>query len=282
MTLIYMIKLYHIILKKLVHKRKRSDLMLYALVVIYNKKCIDSKTLNNLLKYKEKIKIVIYDNSTKDFENEEFCKQEKIMYYTKRKNVGLSKAYNYVISQIKYDKEDYIIILDDDTELNDEYFSEVFSKVKNTQADILLPIVKSNNQIISPSLIQFGCRVIQLQDLNCIDINKITAINSGMVIKMKVFESTKYCEKIFLDYVDHYFMKEIREKQYNIKVMDSCIMQNFSRNEKQSIESVRFRFNIYKKDFKKYCDMCGHHLYYYININKLRLVYFLKYKKIFF
>ena len=256
--------------------------MLYALVVIYNKKCIDSKTLNNLLKYKEKIKIVIYDNSTKDFENEEFCKQEKIMYYTKRKNVGLSKAYNYVISQIKYDKEDYIIILDDDTELNDEYFSEVFSKVKNTQADILLPIVKSNNQIISPSLIQFGCRVIQLQDLNCIDINKITAINSGMVIKMTVFESTKYCEKIFLDYVDHYFMKEIREKQYNIKVMDSCIMQNFSRNEKQSIESVRFRFNIYKKDFKKYCDMCGHHLYYYININKLRLVYFLKYKKIFF
>lgn len=256
--------------------------MLYALVVIYNKKCIDSKTLNVLLKYKEKIKIIIYDNSTEDFENEEFCLKEKLLYYTKKNNIGLSKAYNYVINKIKYNDGDYIIILDDDTELTDEYFNEVFEKVNNATDEILLPIVKSNERVISPSLVQFGCRVVQAKDLDCIDINRITAINSGMVIKMNIFSNITYCEKLFLDYVDHYFMKEIREKGYKIKIMDSCIRQNFSRNEKQNIQSVKFRFNIYKKDFKKYCDMCGHHLYYYINVNKLRLVYFFKYKRIFF
>lgn len=75
--------------------------MLYALVVVYNKKCQDSPSLVRLLQENKNINIIVYDNSSIDYGNKNFCEKHGIMYYTQNKNLGLSKAYNFVVNKIK-------------------------------------------------------------------------------------------------------------------------------------------------------------------------------------
>ena len=259
--------------------------MLYALVVIYNKKCEESETLKTLIKHKKRMSIIIFDNSTKkefNDNNSNYCNREKIDYYTLYKNVGLSKAYNYVIDRIKKTDNDYIIILDDDTFLNNEYIEEVCEEIKKGKKDVLLPIVKSNDQIISPSNVCFDCRVKSVKSIKEIDMNRITAINSGMVIKTSIYNKIKYNEEMFLDYVDHDFMKMVREGKKSIKVMNGKIRQCFSRNEIKPIKDELIRFKIYEKDFKNYCYKNNERFYYLISIFFYKIKECIKYKTLVF
>lgn len=255
--------------------------MLNALIVIYNKSCIESTTFKFISNYSKKIKIIIFDNSTIDCGNKEYCEVNGISYYTMNQNIGLSRAYNFILNKIKLDKSNYLLILDDDTTLNDEYIKDVLESINQNAADVLLPLVWSKNELISPSYLSFNCRVKRIKNLRVINKRKITAINSGMVVRTDIYNDIKYNENLFLDYVDHDFIKRVRENNYKIKILNSSIYQAFSRNEKQSLSNVKIRFNIYKKDFKKYCINCNKKWFYYVNILKLRIVYLLKYKKIF-
>ena len=254
--------------------------MVYALVVVYNKKCQDSPSLVRLLQENKNINIIVYDNSSIDYGNKNFCKKHGIMYYTQNKNLGLSKANNFVVNKIKKNEKNYLLILDDDTDLPNDYFDEIYKEIQNNTFDILLPIVMSNNQIISPCNVQFNCRIKKVKEINTIDLKKITAINSGMVVKTSIYNTIKYNEKLFLDYVDHDFMKNIRLTNYKIKIMNTVIYQNFSRNTKNSIESEIFRFNIYLKDFKKYCKDCNNLKFYYVSSLKYRINEVCKYKNL--
>lgn len=252
--------------------------MLYAVVVIYNKNCNVSQTLSCLKKYSKQIKIIVFDNSTTDFHNNDYCKKNNLEYYTFYENVGLSKAYNYIIDNIEKKAKDYLIILDDDTNLTDEYIQEVLQQIK-FDYDVLLPIVTTNNQIISPSNTQFNCRVKKINDIDNVNLNKVTAINSGMVIKMIIYNSIRYNEEIFLDYVDHEFMRKIRKNIKKIYIMKSEIKQNFSMYEKVDKTSRLKRFLIYKHDFKIYCknNLLGI-FFYHLNILKITIKYCLEYK----
>ena len=60
--------------------------MIYALVVLYNKACEESETLKSIYKWKEKIRIVIFDNSTIENSNDKYCLQEGFLYFSKGKN----------------------------------------------------------------------------------------------------------------------------------------------------------------------------------------------------
>jgi len=254
--------------------------MIYSLIVIYNKHINDSVTYN-CIKDNQNVHIIIFDNSENNIFNKNFARKHRIEYYTENKNIGLSKAYNYVIKKINIINKNYLMILDDDTVITEEYLAEVHNKIEKSKCDILLPIVKSNDMILSPSNVQFGCRVKTIKNLSDIKLNKITAINSGMVIRTTVFNDLQYDEAMFLDYVDHMFMKRIREKKYNVYVMTSVINQNYSRNQEQTIDNLKFRYSIFKKDFKYYCMKCNRMFIYYIVILKLKIKYFIKYRLIF-
>lgn len=253
--------------------------MLRALIVIYNKKIDDSITYN-AIKDDSKIKLIIYDNSNETYidYNKKFCKKNTIEYYTQNKNVGLSKAYNYVIR--KLDVKGYLIILDDDTKLTKEYLAEVHELTKKEEYEIILPIVKSNNKIISPASINNSGRVKVLKNIEDIDYSKITAINSGMIIKNNVYNEIKYNEELFLDYVDHDFMDNIRKSSFNIKIMDSIINQNFSFDQKNNIDSELHRFTIYKNDFKNYCFKNNKKIYYRVSIMIKTIKKIIKYKSL--
>ena len=253
--------------------------MIYALIVLYNKACQDSETLKSIQKWKDKMNIIVFDNSTIKNKNDEYCQQEKLQYFSEGQNLGLSKAYNYVIDRLILNENDYVMILADDTVLSDEYLQEVLDSLECGK-DILLPVVRCGNAMISPTNIKFkwGSKIVSSVDE--LDFAYMSAINSGMVVCGKVYKSIRYNEELFLDCIDHEFMREVREHKFSIMVLKNEIVQNFSRNEKPKIESALFRFGLYKKDFKRFCEINNAKGYYWLSISKFILSYSLKYKSL--
>lgn len=255
---------------------------MYALIVIYNKKISESLTYMLIKKYQDNVKLIVHDNSDELFikSNKQFCEKNKIKYFTLNENVGISKAYNHVIRNIEKKDDEYIMIFDDDTQISDEYINEAIRLSKEKIADVILPIIISNKRIISPANVQFKCRIKILDNLNQLDINRISAINSGMIIRTSVFNNLNYNEKIFLDYVDHDIMKKFRENNLKIVVMKSNIIQNYARFQNNKLEAEITRFKIYLKDFKVYCKECHNLLFYYLSVFKYKIVECKKYKTI--
>lgn len=258
--------------------------MIYALVVVYNKKCEDSNSINDLKKYAPDISMVIYDNSTKNMDNYEYCKRNDYIYFTKHKNVGLSKAYNYVIKNMNFNTNDYLIMLDDDTHLNINYVTNLKRIVKENKYDIILPVVKANNRIISPYNYYMGCRSKMITTINQIDMKKVSGINSGMVIRTGIFTKITYNENLFLDYVDYDFMRKVHKINGKVKIMKTIIKQEFQyfNYDRQNITGAKIRFKIDMHDYKILCKETKRGWFFYIHSAKFMLQQTLKYRSLAF
>lgn len=253
--------------------------MIYAIIVVYNKYLKDSNTYNFFSSRKTPINLVIFDNSEEKFRivNERICSDNNISYYTSNRNVGLSKAYNSAISKLKENSNvKYVIILDDDTTLTDSYITEVVGLVKEKKHDVFLPIVRAGNEIISPCELYLNIKYKKTKDVNRLNPNKLTAINSGMIVSMNVYQKISYDERLFLDDVDHLFMYFVNKNNFNVYVMKSEIFQNYSRNQKGSLESEKTRFKIWLKDHRNYCSIRHIMLFYHITTLKNRIRQFRK------
>lgn len=253
--------------------------MIYTLVVVYNKKCEDSHAICSLRKRKacENMQCIVYDNSTEEYGNAAFCDKHQFLYYGQGYNVGLSKAYNFVINTLK-EKKGFLLILDDDTELTEEFFEEL-NKIEQDEAPgICVPVVMADTFILSPSMVKFKSGSATIRSVDDLRMDRITAINSGMVVNLNVYDRIHYNEDLFLDCVDHEFMRQARLNSIPIYVMQSSIQQNYSRNERTELSQALKRFYIYKRDFRTYSKECNGMLFYYASILKLRLCNSIKYR----
>lgn len=235
-----------------------------VVLVLYNINYKDSLSLSKLL-IKNKIKIYVCDNSTKDYGNIELEKYSNVKYINMGGNKGLAKAYNKAVNIIPHDK--LIILLDDDSVLPENFFDSILDEVSKTNADIYIPIVEDGNGILSPCKNRNNC-FFRYNDIHEID-NDFSAINSGLVIKSKVFEDYRYDENMFLDYIDHAFFNDMKKKKKKFKIMYRVkIRQNFSLNT-DTKESSIIRLKILKKDLKYFYR--NQKRYYYWTVFKKKI-----------
>ena len=254
---------------------------MYSILVIYNKKVIESPTYQ-FIKNEKCIQCIVCDNSTMDMNNKEIVEQDGYTYLSMDGNAGLSKAYNKAldfIQSINKEMDGYVILLDDDTLLTDEYITEV-KRCMHFCSDIFLPIVRDELGIMSPCLVQDEVisRVEQKVDINAYEKQDLSGINSGMLIRLDVFKDYRYDEHLFLDIVDHYINKEMKEKNKIIQIMNVEIQQNFSANSNEK-ESAKNRFKIFKKDSQYYFKKKKNYKY-VVGKRKIRL--FLQYTDVSF
>lgn len=199
--------------------------------------------------------LIFADNSTKEEiteKNKNFCLQSNFLYVNMNGNKGLSKAYNKAIDGILKDKDSWIIICDQDTEITSGFLLYYKNAItENPTKKIFCPIIKDSVGIMSPSKIS-GEKFIHSKfvDFNsCIE--DYSFINSCMCINSTIFDFNKYDENLFLDCVDHDFVKTVRGRWaenlfYVISELE--IFQNFSGVTKNSLEADVNRFKIYLKD----------------------------------
>lgn len=228
-----------------------------ACVVVYNKSCADSLTCKSL----EAISgacapdVLIIDNSTSDFNNVEFCNNKGWRYCSMEGNAGLSKAYNRAID-ISPDT-DIFVWLDDDTGLPADYFDRLAKTAdENPDAQLYLPVVMSGSDIISPSIVR-GARVIRVSRLSEL-CGEITAINSGLAARRSVYDGYRYDEDLFLDLVDHKFMKDCAARSIGWCIIDGTpLEQTFFGDTNKSKKAALAREKIFAKDFRVFGKKTG-------------------------
>lgn len=213
----------------------------FFVIVIYNKECENSITINKLNEMNEK-NIIVIDNSTISNNNKLFCKKKGYQYYSMGGNVGLSKAYNFVINKLINEKG-CIIWLDDDTAITKKYIQSVDKNLNN--CDILIPIIRCKERIISP-LNRMGIKFYSVSEMTK---KKTYAINSCLVVNINVYkDGNRYNEQLFLDNVDIDFFDKLDESKYSIKIVDSNIEQDLFLLTNNDINAFKKRYSIYLKD----------------------------------
>lgn len=231
---------------------------LYYAVVLYNKNLEESTTccrLKNDIKAKN---VIIADNSTKKNNAKEWCEKLGWDYISMNENAGLSKAYNAIIQNIKLKdidyENDFVMTLDDDTKITASYIDILEKTIDNNkESNIIMPIIEdTNNTIISPARYT-KIRISNLKNKNeALAINKkyITAINTCLAIRLKIFKNYKYDENLFLDNVDHQFFYDMRNLKENFLVIDYEIIQNFFSTSNSDYTREIIRKKLMYKDYK--------------------------------
>jgi hypothetical protein len=227
-----------------------------ALIVIYNKPLLECLTLRSIEGVKD-VDIYIADNSTGDYKNAAYANERGYQYYGMGGNMGLSKAYNRVISGLEKD-ENIICLFDDDTRVNNSYFEELRKDAEQYRdIHVFAPVVKDRKGILSPCKFD-GAKGIRVKNIDRIPERGISVINSGLAVRLRVFRDYKYDEGQFLDYIDHAFIKDvINNEKSKIHIMNAAIDQNFSASGISNAEADKERFKIFKKDFEYFCVKYG-------------------------
>lgn len=219
-----------------------------VIIVIYNKKIQQVQSLPLLQAADEVKQIIICDNS--DVQNNDYhatSSCDKVTYIPMGGNVGLSKAYNTAVARVS---SEFVLILDDDTKLPVDFFKKLVSNVKMNEADVYVPLVRSEKILMSPCHKgRYRFTAFDSED----DIRSpYSAINSGLLIRKTIFDSISYNNDLFLDMIDHAFFDNLRLRNVKSHVMsDIVLFQNYSR-ETDNEEKACKRFKITKKDNRVY------------------------------
>ena len=226
-----------------------------AAVVIYNMSCCDSPTCRALQNMNDQgVPVLIYDNSTRDFGNRAYCDKSGWVYLGGSGNVGISKAYNACIDYLlSAGNADMLCLFDDDTDLDVIYFSILRKACETTAGKIFVPLIYSNDRLLSPCILKPGHKVCMFKneaEALSYDGNELTAINSCMAVDLSLFIDYRYDVSIFLDGVDHSFVMAMRDRGEFLSVIPYRCVHAFSGGEKPSLESALVRFRIYAKDYR--------------------------------
>ncbi len=255
---------------------KNKVIEISIIVVIYNIYLDKSKSLDSIRNScMPNTEVIVCDNSDDvDIDNSLSALEYNITYLKMDGNEGLSKAYNRAV---KIAKGDFICIFDDDTLIESTFFTKIKSYIKSSPSSIIIPVVIADKAIFSPVEICLY-RYKPIKNIYSIP-SDISAINSGMVIPKKIFQQCKYNEDMFLDCIDHDFIRRAKQNGTEIVVAkDITLKQNYSRytdNKEQSVKRIR----MFVKDYKIFCsDTFLHRIYYYFDVFIMKVRYSLKFK----
>jgi GT2 family glycosyltransferase len=221
---------------------------IYIVIVIFNTKYNDSKAFNSLINIIGdslfEIKLTLFDNSSIKQNIIENYNNIKIEYVHDGKNYGLSKAYNLVANKANIEGYKYLLLLDQDTTINENYFVELLRCIKKyPKESIFVPRLLINNKIFSPNL-YFMKRLWSFYNLKegVHSLHNFGFINSGLLIDVNIFLSVGgYDEEVFLDYSDFQFIERLNNKITSFCIINSDWKQEFSYFEKD-IDKAKVRY----------------------------------------
>ncbi|WP_445506445.1 glycosyltransferase [Niallia sp. 03190] len=223
------------------------------IVVLYNCTYNNSLTLTSLnqidLKYKKEIDLDIYDNSLEPFDCSKVMEGFKtVSYVSNPKNPGLAVAYNYSYSRANEFNNEWLLLLDQDSKLNNEFFINLFSNIeeKNNNFDIvaIIPNIYTCSRLISPLKTSkiMGIPSCFTSNDNIID-DEIRAINSCSLIRVKFLKEIGGFNLMFpLDCLDHWLFKMIHSTDHKVLLTHQEISHNLSIIDYKSyVSEVRYK-----------------------------------------
>lgn len=231
-------------------------------VVLFEKKLHESLSLSSLLKQENlsclNIDLNIYDNSPdaclSDDDIQELSKKYLVSYKHTPENIPLSRIYGEEFSH--YQDADYILLLDDDSKLPENYLCFFYSQQKSKGREaVYVPKISVHNKLLSPyrSYFVFSNPIeYSFSGAN----NRLTAINSGVFVPLSyeqtLFKYPKYCQFYGTDSV---LFEYFHKKSIDIYVLDAYIEHDLSfhpnSDEKTYLKSLNNVIRFWRAHYKK-------------------------------
>lgn len=212
------------------------------IVVVYNRLIDEIKYLKNI----KNAEILIYDNSVNPQ-----IPSLNLYYYHNENNGGVSMAYNYGIDLAIKLQKDFLILLDQDTNFDEQilktyhWYANEFGK-----GYIYAPIVKNGSKIYSPFIEgKFKNFPQNMNDFNFKNIYSVggkSLINSGLMISLDIINDIgAFNEKIKLDFSDTYFVEKYKKQFSEVILMDVYLEHKLSGDEGRNKQKELMRFKYY-------------------------------------
>lgn len=231
------------------------------LVLLYNKEMKDSSTLNSLMKSTvqySKAKIVIWNNGPKKLDITACPELSHLGYQIEVvetiSNDSLAVIYNRFI---KANSAKKYILLDDDSELSEEFIS---ASANSQPEHLSLPVITNNGKVQYPSI----DRKRYSSKTTIKDHSRVTTIGSGLVIGINIVNALNqhyksvFDERFYLYGVDTTFCLRVNESNQvkNIQLIsgfdhslsklesESTKMNNFRRIERSYERGLKLRYYV--------------------------------------
>jgi glycosyltransferase involved in cell wall biosynthesis len=207
-------------------------------VVLYKLKPEESKTFQTLKKIinsnnhsLKNIELILYDNSPVKYDFTPLHHEGIHMtYYHDPRNLGIAAAYNYAWSAANGNNSQWLMLLDHDTELTQEYFNSILSLTEIPEKVVaVVPKIISENTMISPVYSHSLRPLKEERPSPGIQDQPVMAINSGALISIDFLNEINGFNEVFsLDYLDHWLFFKIYEKERKVLLVDVSLEHELS------------------------------------------------------
>lgn len=233
---------------------------IYCIIVVYNSDISKSIAYNNIVGCDiSACHIIVVDNSINGIDNMPYCsKHTNTVLLQMKKNIGLTKGMNkgldYVAS-LNPNPLDLVVMLNDDTAINKDFFDLLLERVSIGTADIYAPIMQGQNGVFYSPCTQGFFKNHYIRTVNDVPPqNKFLAIMSGTAATWEIMQDYRFDENIFMDLLDNDFCDHQRALGRKFEKLDIVIQQNLAlKNKGLTYEKIQSRYKIWIPDFLTYC-----------------------------
>lgn len=207
--------------------------------------------------------VLVYDNSGSyySYDQKDLEKMLNVSCLVVRdgNNSGIAKAYNTALIRALERRSDWLVVLDDDTIITQDYFNIIVDYImEGIDYDVMVPKLKSRltGKLISPSVVFLDNFILSFDGPLSKYFNKryFTALNSGCVFNVGIMlKSSGFNNEFPLDLLDHITFKRINLLSGNIKVLEVTLIHDLSVENKASISFSRFK-SIIDAEKRYYCN----------------------------
>jgi len=240
---------------------------LTAVMVLYKQAVEESKTYQTLKEtllskkdFSHELELIIYDNSPEKQIETSFVQEEvHIEYIHDPRNLGIAVAYNFAWSIAAQNGSDWLLLLDHDTQLTNEYVQEISNlPVLDGNVAAVVPKITSNGTMISPVYSRYLRPLKGEQPPAGLQSEPVMAINSGSLIRVEFLKQLGGFNGDFrLDYLDHWLFHEIYAKHHKVWVLNVVLNHELSVMDYSQVSLARYKsildseihfYKNYKKD----------------------------------
>jgi GT2 family glycosyltransferase len=207
-----------------------------AVVVLYGILPRESSTLRSLQAsaalmspHDAKFKILVYDNTPGGHTREALS--DHCQYHVSDANNGLAGAYNFALDMAEEEGFDWLLTLDQDTELEGEYLGRLFQHVRHLFQDDriagIAPCVADHGVVISPHSLFMGFSKRFPKHFEGLSERETAAINSATAWRVAALRAIGGFNPFFwLDYLDYWVCHAIHRLGKRIYVDNTLVINH--------------------------------------------------------
>jgi GT2 family glycosyltransferase len=253
-----------------------------VLVVVYNSKVECAKTFKSLLRCYisnpgdfENLKLIIYDNGLIN-QQDDITVPFNYMYINNPRNDGLAIAYNYALDYGISEDFNWILLLDQDSCLPDDFISNLNRTIEQVESNemikAIVPKMVYKGTFFSPSKVLFG-GIHRPIDMNIYGICpfEVFSIGSGCLVRSSFFQKIGGFNNFFwLDCLDRWIFYEINKANGKVFITSSIIEHELSVMDYSKFVNEKRYLNIMKYEtyFMKFYKSKTENIVYYLRLLK--------------